>query len=109
MNNGITAAGLEKLDISEYKIIDIRDSSAFEYGHIDGAVNIAQEEILSAELPQDKKLIICCRSGIISADIADKLCEKGFEALPQQGCTAQHFRSHGEQSPRPALKGKLYR
>lgn len=80
MNNGITAAGLEKLDISEYKIIDIRDSSAFEYGHIDGAVNIAQEEILSAELPQDKKLIICCRSGIISADIADKLCEKGFEA-----------------------------
>ncbi len=85
MNNGITAAELEKLDISEYKIIDIRDSSAFEYGHIDGAVNIPQEEILSAELPQDKKLIICCRSGIISADIADKLCEKGFEAYNLEG------------------------
>ena len=85
MNKGITAAELEKLDISEYKIIDIRDSSAFEYGHIDGAVNIPQEKILSAELPQDKKLIICCRSGIISRDIADKLCEKGFEAYNLEG------------------------
>ncbi|WP_295073919.1 ATP-binding protein [Ruminococcus sp.] len=85
MNNGITAAELEKLDNSEYKIIDIRDSSAFEYGHIDGAVNIPQEEILSAELPKDKKLIICCRSGIISGDIADKLCEKGFEAYNLEG------------------------
>ncbi|SEH68489.1 tRNA(Ile)-lysidine synthase TilS/MesJ [Ruminococcus flavefaciens] len=85
MNNGITAAELEKLDNSEYKIIDIRDSSAFEYGHIDGAVNIAQEDVLSAELPQDKKLIICCRSGIISGDIADKLCQKGFEAYNLEG------------------------
>ena len=85
MNNGITAAELEKLDNSEYKIIDIRDSSAFEYGHMDGAVNIPQEEILSAELPQDKKLIICCRSGIISRDIADKLCEKGFDAYNLEG------------------------
>ena len=85
MNNGITAAELEKLDNSEYKIIDIRDSSAFEYGHMDGAVNIPQEEILSAELPKDKKLIICCRSGIISRDIADKLCEDGFEAYNLEG------------------------
>ncbi len=85
MNNGITAAELEKLDNSEYKIIDIRDSSAFEYGHMDGAVNIPQEEILSAELPPDKKLIICCRSGIISRDIADKLCEKGFDAYNLDG------------------------
>lgn len=85
MNNGITAKELEKLDNSEYKIIDIRDSSAFEYGHIDGAVNIPQEEILSAELPKDKKLIICCRSGIISVDIADKLCENGFEAYNLEG------------------------
>ncbi len=85
MNNGITAAELEKLDNSEYKIIDIRDSSAFEYGHIAGAVNIPQAEILSAELQQDKKLIICCRSGIISRDIADKLCEKGFDAYNLDG------------------------
>ena len=85
MNNGITAAELEKLDISEYKIIDIRDGSAFEYGHIDGAVNIAQSDVLDAELPADKKLIICCRSGIISRDIADKLCERGFDAYNLEG------------------------
>jgi len=85
MNNGITADELEKLVKSEYEIIDIRDSSAFEYGHIDGAVNIPQEEVLSAELPKGKKLVICCRSGIISRDIADELCEKGFEAYNLEG------------------------
>ncbi|MCR4794579.1 MAG: ATPase [Ruminococcus sp.] len=85
MNKGITAAELEKLDISEYKIIDIRDGSAFEYGHIDGAVNIPQGDVLDAELPADKKLIICCRSGIISGDIADKLCEKGYDAYNLEG------------------------
>ncbi len=85
MNKGITADELEKLDNSEYEIIDIRDSSAFEYGHIDGAVNIPQEEVLSAELPKGKKLVICCRSGIISRDIADELCEKGFEAYNLEG------------------------
>ena len=85
MNKGITADELEKLVKSEYEIIDIRDSSAFEYGHIDGAVNIPQDEVLSAELPKGKKLVICCRSGIISSDIADELCEKGFEAYNLEG------------------------
>ncbi|MDD7515416.1 ATP-binding protein [Ruminococcus flavefaciens] len=85
MNKGITADELEKLVKSEYEIIDIRDSSAFEYGHIDGAVNIPQDEVLSAELPKGKKLVICCRSGIISRDIADELCEKGFEAYNLEG------------------------
>lgn len=85
MSNGITAEELERLDSSEYLLIDIRDSSAFEYGHIDGAVNIPQDELASAELPQDKKLIIYCRSGIISGQAADELCDRGFDAYDLSG------------------------
>lgn len=85
MEKVITAAGLSKLGSDEYMLIDIRDESAFEYGHIDGAVNIPQDRILSAELPADRKLIIYCRSGIISGGIAEKLEEKGFDAYDLAG------------------------
>ena len=85
MNNEITAAQLGELQDDEYIIIDIRDADAFEYGHSGGAVNIPQSDVLSAELPSDKKLIICCKSGIISRDIADELCGKGLEAYNLAG------------------------
>ena len=85
MSRGITVGELERLDSSEYLLIDIRDSSAFEYGHIDGALNIPQDRITEAELPQDKKLIIYCRSGIISGQTADELCDKGFDAYDLNG------------------------
>ena len=85
MEKVITAAGLSELGSDEYMLIDIRDETAFEYGHIDGAVNIPQDRILSAELPADRKLIIYCRSGIISGGIAGKLAERGFDAYDLAG------------------------
>ena len=85
MNREIAAIELEELDSGGYMLIDMRDSSAFEYGHIDGAINIPQEELMMAELPRDKKLIICCRSGIISGQFAEELCERGFDAYDLKG------------------------
>ena len=85
MSREIAAIELEELDSGGYMLIDMRDSSAFEYGHIDGAINIPQEELMMAELPRDKKLIICCRSGIISGQYADNLCERGFDAYDLKG------------------------
>ena len=78
MSRTITADKLN--DLEGAVLIDIRDSSAFEYGHISGAVNIPQEQVLTAELPRDKKIVIYCKSGIISGDIADRLCDKGYDA-----------------------------
>ena len=98
MGNSITAEELAKLESGSYALIDIRDGSAFEYGHIDGAVNIAQEDIAAAELPGDKKLIICCRSGIISRDIADELCDKGFDAYNLEGGYVEWLRLKMENS-----------
>ena len=98
MGNSITAEELAKLESGSFTLIDIRNSSAFEYGHIDGAVNIAQEDISAAELPDDRKLIICCRSGIISRDIADELCDKGFDAYNLEGGYVEWLRLKMENS-----------
>ena len=96
MSNKITSAQLRELSADSYTIIDIRDPSAFEYGHMDGAVNIPQNDILSAELPKNKKLIICCKSGIISGEIADQLCDMGFDACDLEGGYVEWLREKME-------------
>ncbi len=96
MNNKITSAQLRELSADSYTIIDIRDRTAFEYGHMDGAVNIPQNDILSAELPKNKKLIICCKSGIISGEIADQLCDMGFDACDLEGGYVEWLREKME-------------
>ncbi|MCR5110074.1 MAG: ATPase [Ruminococcus sp.] len=81
----VTVDQLNKMNADECMIIDIRDETAFEYGHIDGAVNIPQDKISASDLPTEKKLIVYCRSGIISGETAEQLCEKGLDAYDLQG------------------------
>lgn len=85
MTKEITAEILKDMPENEYAVIDIRDESAFEYGHIKNAINIPYKDIFSAELPRDKKIIICCKNGIISRDVVEKLYEKGFDAYSLYG------------------------
>ena len=87
MNADITARELGKLDKNTYLLIDIRDSAAFELGHIDGAVNIPQNEFekKKSTFPKDKDIIVCCKSGIISRDFADELCDEGYSAANLAG------------------------
>ena len=66
-------------------IIDIRDELSFEYGHIDGAVNIPVEKLDKSDLPKDKKLLICCKSGLISNTEAEKLRMLGYDAENLEG------------------------
>lgn len=73
MNNELTVQELKTLPEKSYMLIDMRDEYAFNYGHIDRAVNIPQKVLNKnhTELPKDKKLIICCKSGIISCETAE--------------------------------------
>lgn len=84
-SNEIYIKELEQLPSDSYMLIDMRDEYAFSYGHIDSAVNIPQDELMSREFPRDIKLILCCKSGLISRDAADELCEKGYEAYSLSG------------------------
>jgi tRNA(Ile)-lysidine synthase TilS/MesJ/rhodanese-related sulfurtransferase len=64
-------------------VIDIRSEIEFEYGHMDNAVNIPETEIMNRidELPKDKKLVICCKKGLISENIAEELSQSGLDAV----------------------------
>lgn len=87
MDNKISSSELKALPPDSYMLIDMRDEYAFSYGHIDGAVNIPQKKLeeVYSELPKNKKLIICCKSGIISRETADNLCENGYDAYNLSG------------------------
>ena len=85
MDIEITASELGKLRDGDYAIIYIRDATAFDYGHIGGAVNIPLSELESAQLPDEKKLVLYCKSGKISVDAAEDLRSKGYEAFSLAG------------------------
>ena len=79
----ITIQELAQMEPSACQIIDMRDETAFALGHIDGAVLIPQKELETShgELPRDKMLVIYCRSGILSADMAEQLRDEGYQAV----------------------------
>lgn len=76
----ITLDEINALGANEYQLIDIRNAVSFEYGHMDGAVNLAPDELTAENLDAAKKIIIYCKSGIVTRDIAEKLCGDGYDA-----------------------------
>ena len=90
----ITCDMLSKLNADEFFIIDVRDENSYSYGHITGAINIPEEKILDAELPRDKQLIVYCRSGVISGEIAERLSRKGLDAYDLKGGYVEWLKAH---------------
>ena len=62
-------------------IIDVRSKREFESGHIDGAINIPVDELIS-NLNQlkdkNKTIVACCASGIRSASATTILKANGY-------------------------------
>ena len=82
----ITIEELNKLDKDTYQIIDIRDKEEVQKDEMSGAVYVPSDEIeTSGKVDLSKKLIICCRIGKISIDVAERLREKGIDAVNLEG------------------------
>ena len=82
----ITIEELNKLDKDTYQIIDIRDKEEVQKDEMPGAVYVPSDEIeISEKVDLSKKLIICCRIGKISIDVAERLREKGVDAVSLDG------------------------
>ena len=96
-NNQITIEQVRKLD-EEYTLVDIRDEISFEYGHIDGAKNIPLAKIKedNSLLPKDKLVVLCCKSGQISDELAENLRDDGFNAVNLEGGYYSWLRSQFE-------------
>lgn len=88
----ITVQELRNLNQNSYQIIDMRDETEISHGSIPNAVHMPAEEIRKAieeqtegAFPRDKKLVICCARGRFSTDVAEALCESGYDAVSLQG------------------------
>ena len=92
--NKVTAQELSKLEADSMQIVDIRDESAFSYGHIPGAINIPLAEIDSINFSADKHLVVYCRTGQQSYDVVERLCEKGYNAYDLEGGYVSWLKAH---------------
>jgi adenylyltransferase/sulfurtransferase len=88
----ITAAELKDLIDSEKPIylVDVREPAEFEIVRIPGATLIPKDEILRgdalANLPQDKQIVMYCKTGVRSAETLAAVKRAGFsDAVHVQG------------------------
>ena len=73
----------------DYIILDVRRADEFAGGHIPGAINVANEDIVDtepAELPEKAQLIyVYCRSGNRSKQASTKLVQMGYSNIVEFG------------------------
>ena len=88
----ITAKELEQLISSgqELELVDVREPVEWDIMHLPGAVLIPKDRIISGEalasLPQNKQIVVYCKTGIRSAEALAVLKSAGFaDAVHLQG------------------------
>ena len=73
----------------DYLIVDVRRADEFAEGHIPGAINIANEDIVSAEPAElqdkDQMIYVYCRSGNRSKQASAKLAAMGYTNIVEFG------------------------
>ena len=84
--NELTIEEFDALSPDTYVLYDIRSTDEINHGAIKGAIASSAEE-LEENPPEekDKKIIICCSRGRVSRDVAEALCEQGFDAVSLKG------------------------
>lgn len=72
-----------------YIILDVRTPAEYHEGHIEGAINVPNEEINDKEikrLPDKNQMIfVYCRSGNRSKDASEKLVKLGYTNIIEFG------------------------
>ena len=84
--NELTIEEFDALSPDTYVLYDIRSTEEINHGAIRGAIASSAEE-LEENPPEEKekKLIICCSRGRVSRDVAENLCEQGYDAVSLKG------------------------
>ena len=73
----------------DYIILDVRRSDEFAAGHIPNAINVPNETIGTAEIPElpdkNKLIVVYCRSGRRSKEASEKLVKLGYTNIVEFG------------------------
>ena len=85
MNDAVTMMAEE----TDYIILDVRTKEEFASGHIPNAINIPNETIGAAEIPElpakDQLILVYCRSGNRSKQASEKLVALGYTNIVEFG------------------------
>ena len=85
MNEAVTMMAQE----IDYIILDVRRPDEFAAGHIPNAINVPNETIGTAEIPElpnkDQLIMVYCRSGRRSKEAAEKLVKLGYTNVVEFG------------------------
>ena len=72
-----------------YIILDVRRPDEFAAGHIPNAINVPNETIGTAEIPElpnkDQLIMVYCRSGRRSKEASEKLVKLGYTNVVEFG------------------------
>ena len=89
----INAEEFRNLNKSEYTILDVRDEAEIIVHPISGTLNIPFSSLLKnlsshiAQIPKDKPVVVICRTGDTSEQIAELLLEHDYDAYNLSGGT----------------------
>ena len=74
---------------TNYIILDVRRPDEFAAGHIPNAINVPNETIGTAEIPElpdkDQLIMVYCRSGRRSKEASEKLVKLGYTNIVEFG------------------------
>ena len=89
----ITAEEFKNLNKSDYTVLDIRDEAEIIVHPVSGTVNIPFSGLLKnlsshiAQIPKEKPVLVICRTGDTSEQIAELLLEHGYDVYNLSGGT----------------------
>lgn len=78
----------KQVENNEIVLLDVREDSEWDEGHIKGAMHIALGELnikTANEIPKDKPLYVYCRSGRRAGEAVIKLKALGFDKVENMG------------------------
>lgn len=99
----ITIEKMQALEKGSYVLLDMRSDTEREYGSIPDSVPFCEQ---NADMYKDKTIIIYCARGIVSVDVAQSLCDKGFDAYSLKGGYAAWLRSQIENQQAEEIRAR---
>jgi peroxiredoxin family protein/rhodanese-related sulfurtransferase/TusA-related sulfurtransferase len=83
----ITAEEFAALDYKNYTLVDLREPDELLVSGIEGAINIPFSQFATKldDVPKDKPVIVYCRVGDFSEQIAEILADRGYDVSHVEG------------------------
>lgn len=83
----MTPREFAELDFSEYTLLDLREPSELIVDGIEGALNMPISQGFGAidTVPNDKPVIVFCRIGVLSEEVAEILAERDYDVYNLEG------------------------